>query len=172
MDYLRAYYNYLKGNWSMASELKLSALDFQLLDLLQKDARRTNKDLAAEVGVAQSTCLEHIRRLCESGVIRGWHADVDPVALGRPIRALIKVRLQPKTTQSVREFQQELMRVPETMVISTVSGPDDFIVEICAGDVNGVRDFVFEHVTSRTDVVDAQSSLIFEQVRRPFIEVS
>jgi DNA-binding Lrp family transcriptional regulator len=144
---------------------KLDAVDMQLLRLLQADARRTNKDLADTVGIAQSTCLERIRNLRASGVIQGWHAEVDPAALGRPLRALINVRLQPKTTASVRAFQAEMLTADEVLTVSTVTGADDFVVEVAMVDVVHLRDFVLEHVTSRTDVVDARTSLIYDQVR-------
>ena len=59
-----------------------------MLRLLQKKARRTNKELANAVGVAESTCLVRIRRLEELGVIRGYHAEVDPHAVGIGMQAL------------------------------------------------------------------------------------
>ena len=136
-----------------------------MLQLLQADARRTNKDLAEAVGIAQSTCLERIRNLRMSGVIRGWHADVDPSALGRPMRALVNVRLQPKTTASVRAFQEAMLERNEVLAVSTVTGADDFIVELATEDIVHLRDFVLEHITSRGNVVDARTSLIYEQVR-------
>jgi DNA-binding Lrp family transcriptional regulator len=153
----------------MIDRPRLSPTDRQLISILQKDARRTNKEIADEVGIAQSTCYERIRRLREQGVIRGWHADIDPEALGRPVSALISVRLQPKTTASVRDFQQDMLGAPETVAVSMVSGADDFIVEIAAPDIATVRDFVLAHVTSRGDVVDARTSLIYEQVRLRYV---
>jgi DNA-binding Lrp family transcriptional regulator len=153
----------------MAFTTKLSMTELRLIELLQKDARRSNKELAHEVGIAQSTCHERIRSLCSRGVIRGWHADVDPAALGRPIQAFISVRLQPKTTASVREFQHALLAARETLAVIMVSGADDFIIEIAARDIERVRDFVLEHITSRSDVVDARTAIIYEQVRVPYV---
>ena len=148
---------------------KLMPIDLRIIELLQKDARRTNKDLAQEVGIAQSTCHERIRSLRARGVIRGWHADVDPVALGRPIQALISVRLQPKTTASLRAFQQAVLAARETLAVIMVSGADDFVIEIAAPDIESVRDFVLQHITSRTDVVDARTTIIYEQIRVPYV---
>jgi DNA-binding Lrp family transcriptional regulator len=148
---------------------KLTPTDLRLIELLQKDARRSNKELAQEVGIAQSTCHERIRSLRSRGIIRGWHADVDLAALGRPIQAIISVRLQPKTTASVREFQHDLLAVRETLAVTMLSGADDFMIEIAAADIERVRDFVLEHITSRTDVVDARTAIIYEQVRIPYV---
>jgi len=145
-------------------------VDRALLTLLQKDARRTNKELAEAVGVAQSTCLERIRNLRARGVITGYRAEVDPAAVGRSIRALISVRLRPKTTASVRAFQCDILAQPETLSVFTVSGADDFVVEVAVPDVMHLRDFILDRITSRKDVVDAHSSIVYEQVRAPVIE--
>lgn len=144
---------------------RLDATDLALLRLLQRDARQTNKDLADAVGIAQSTCLERVRALRAQGVIKGWHADVDLDAIGRPLRAMISVRLRPKTTASVRRFQQEMLDAPEVVSVWTVTGADDFLVEVATYDVAHLRDFVLDHVTGRSEVVDASTSLIYDQVR-------
>jgi DNA-binding Lrp family transcriptional regulator len=144
---------------------KLTAIDQRLLGLLQQDARRTNRELAAAVGIAESTCLERIKGLRARGVITGYRAEVDLAALGRPIRALVQVRLQPKTSDSVRSFRDELLELPETLAVSMVTGMDDFVVEIAVADVIRLRDFVLNHVTSRPDVADARTSIVYEQLR-------
>ena len=70
-------------------------MDRTILNVLIQDARTPNNALAAQVGVAPSTCIGRVRALRDAGVIRGYHADVDPAALGRPLQALIAVRLRP-----------------------------------------------------------------------------
>src|SRR2546430_12246969 len=138
----------------------LSPTDAVLVALLQKNARITNKELARAAGVAESTCLDRVRSLVERGVLRGFHAEVDMGALGRSLRALISVRLQPKTTESVEDFQRDVMDAPETLNVWMVSGADDFIVEVAVPDVDRLRAFVLEHITSRHDVADARTSLV------------
>lgn len=145
--------------------MRLDATDLALLQLLQRDARKTNKDLADAVGIAQSTCLERIRALRSLGVIKGWHAEVDLAAIGRPLRAMINVRLRPKTTASVRAFQQEMLGAPEVLAVWTVTGADDFLVEVATYDVARLREFVLDRVTGRSDVVDARTSLVYDEVR-------
>ncbi len=143
----------------------LDATDLALIRLLQRDARQTNKDLADAVGIAQSTCLERIRALRALGIVRGWHAEVDLAAIGRPLRAMISVRIRPKTTASVRAFQQEMLEAPEVLAVWTVTGADDFLVEVATHDVAHLRDFVLDCVTGRSEVVDARTSLVYDEVR-------
>jgi DNA-binding Lrp family transcriptional regulator len=148
----------------------LNPVERRLVALLQENARMTNKDLARAAGIAESTCLERIRSLQSRGIIRGWHADIDMDALGRSIRALISVRLQPKTTASVHAFREEILTASETVAIDTVTGADDFIIEVAVPDVDCLRTFVLEHVTSRTDVADARTALVYEHHRRFVLE--
>jgi DNA-binding Lrp family transcriptional regulator len=149
---------------------KITEADVVLLRLLQKNARITNKELAGQAGIAESTCLERVRSLRDRGVITGWRAEVDLAAIGRPVRALISVRLQPKTTESVRSFQAEMLDAPETLTVTMVTGADDFIVEAAVSDVDHLRVFLLEHVTSRQDVVDARTALVYEHRRKAVLE--
>jgi DNA-binding Lrp family transcriptional regulator len=122
--------------------------------------------LARAAGIAESTCLERVRSLQQRGVIRGWHAEVDLAAIGRSIRALVHVRLHPKTTESVRAFQTAVLAAPETLSVRIVTGADDFIVEVAVPDVDCLRTFVLQVITSRRDVADARTSLVYEHQRR------
>jgi DNA-binding Lrp family transcriptional regulator len=149
---------------------KITSTDVQLLRLLQKNARVSNKELARAAGIAESTCLERVRSLQHRGVIRGWHADVDLAAVGRPIRALISVRLQPKTTEAVNAFQVEILGAEETLSVATVAGNDDFIVEVAVSDVEHLRSFLLDHVTNQPNVTDTNTSLVFDYRRRPVVE--
>src|SRR5919201_5857093 len=79
-------------------------VDRRILRVLAEDARIPNNALAERVGIAPSTCLGRVRALRERGVIRGYHADIDPAALGRPIQAMIAVRLQSHARSRIRAF--------------------------------------------------------------------
>lgn len=148
----------------------ISESDRVLLRELQLNARITNRELAKAAGIAESTCLDRVRSLQQRGVIQGFHADLNLPAIGRTLRALITVRLQPKTTDSVHEFQQDILGAPESLSITTVTGADDFIVAVCVAGVSDLRRFVLEHITSRPDVIDARTSIVYEYLRKLVIE--
>jgi DNA-binding Lrp family transcriptional regulator len=141
---------------------KITPVDAELLSLLQKNARISNKALAEAAGIAESTCLDRVRSLQERGVISGFHADVDLQSVGRSVRALISVRLQPKTTESVLEFQEVVLAAPETIAIWTVTGADDFVVEVAVSNVEGLRTFVLDVITTRHDVADSRTALVYD----------
>ena len=62
---------------------------------MERDDRMPNNALAEAAGIAPSTCLGRVRSLVERGVIRGFHAEIDPAAIGRGLQAMISVRRQP-----------------------------------------------------------------------------
>jgi DNA-binding Lrp family transcriptional regulator len=143
----------------------LDGVDRKILSLLHRDARITNSALAAELGIAASTCHGRIRRLLDLGVIRGFYADIDPVAIGLPLQALISVSLQSNARAKIREFIQQIRRRPQVMDVYFLAGADDFILHVAARDTEDRRSFVVDNLNADADVASTQTSLIFEHLR-------
>ena len=132
---------------------------------LARDARIANNALAERVGIAPSTCLGRVRSLRERGVIRGYHADVDPAALGRPLQAMIAVRLQSHARGRIRGVRGRTWRgLPEVLNVFFLAGKDDFLLHVAAASTAALRDFV-ESLSSNADVSYTETSLIFEHIR-------
>ncbi len=146
----------------MANSSELDRIDFDILGLLQKNARMTNKDLAETVGIAPSTCLERVRRLVDSGAIRGFHADVDPAALGVALQAIIAVRLKHHMRKMVDSFHDHMTDLPEVRGIFHITGSDDYLVHVAVRDSNHLRDLALDSFTTRSEVDHIQTRLIFE----------
>ncbi|WP_420807888.1 Lrp/AsnC family transcriptional regulator [Amycolatopsis antarctica] len=140
----------------------LDAIDVAILAELQKDARLPNKDLAARVNIAPSTCLVRHRALRERGVLKGYRAEVDLGALGRPLQAVIAVRVRPHTRAVVRPFLDYVMELPETISVSHVAGPDDFLVHVAVADAVHLQQLVLDSFTSRREVAQLHTNLLFE----------
>ena len=144
--------------------------DRRILAELQSNARVTNKALAGAVGVAPSTCLDRVRNLERSGVISGYSADVDPVAVGRPVQAMVAVRLRPKTGDTVSAFLDAMWEMPETLSVTLVTGVEDALVHMCVESVEKLRSSVLDRVARAPGVVDERTSLVFEHRRRRVID--
>ena len=142
----------------------LDEIDQHIVRELARDARIPNNALAERVGVAPSTCLGRVRSLRERGVIRGYHADVDPAALGRPLQAMIAVRLQSHARGRIREFVAGVAGLPEVLNVFFLAGKDDFLLHVAAASTAALRDFV-ETLSSNGDVSYTETSLIFEHIR-------
>ena len=123
-----------------------------------------NNALAERIGIAPSTCLGRVRSLRERGVIRGSHADVDQAALGRPLQAMIAVRLQSHARGHIRGFVAGVAHLPEVLNVFFLAGKDDFLLHVAAASTATLRDFV-ESLSSNADVSYTETSLIFEHIR-------
>src|ERR671917_2241145 len=145
---------------------ELDAIDRALLRELQKDARQTNKALAATVGVAPSTCLERIRELRARGVITGFRAEVDPAAIGRPMEAILSVQQRGSHSQATEALLAEGAGLPETVRVMALTGTTDFIIHVAVRDMNHLRDVVWALI-ERPEVGRVQSSLVFARVEGP-----
>ena len=143
----------------------LDEVDRRILSLLHGDARMTNNALADAVGIAPSTCHGRVRRLVDLGVIRGFYTDIDPVAVGSPLQAMISVTLQSNARGKIRSFIQQIRRRRQVMDVYFLAGADDFILHVAARDTEDLRSFVVENLNADTDVAGTQTSLIFEHLR-------
>ena len=141
------------------------AVGAQIVTALHADARMPNSALAELVGIAASTCHGRVRRLQELGVIRGFHADIDPAAIGLGLQAMISVSLQSGARARIRDFIAHMRRLPQVMDVYFLAGADDFILHVAARDTAHLRAFVVENLNADADVAGTQTSLIFEHLR-------
>ncbi len=146
--------------------LRLDRTDVGILAALQKDARLSNKELAAHVGLAPSSCLERVRRLERAGVLLGTHALVAPEALGIQLQALVTIRLQSQSRKIVSAFSQHALSLPETVALYHLAGATDFQVHVAVRDVAHLRRLTLEAFGSRPDVAHIETALIFEHSTR------
>jgi DNA-binding Lrp family transcriptional regulator len=149
---------------------ELDELDKALLRLLQQDARRTNRELAAATGVSPSTSLERVRNLRERGLIRGHLLDVDLAQLGRPVQALIAVRIRPPSRARIEAFREWAARLPETVGVFVVSGGEDFLVHVAVPDNQALYAFVIDRLTERPEVADVRTSVVYEHIRTHVVD--
>ena len=139
----------------------LDRIDAALVRHLQNDGRISNKELAGKVGLAPSSCLERVRRLRESGVIRGFRADVTPAAIGIRLQAMVAVRLQSHTRNAWDDLTLALDDRPEVVAIFHVSGEDDLLVHVACRDAEHLRELVIDHISSQPGVRNVHTSLVF-----------
>ncbi|WAC55158.1 Lrp/AsnC family transcriptional regulator [Gordonia sp. SL306] len=147
-----------------SADRALDDTDRTLLRLLQTDARMPNSELAARAGIAASTCHGRVRRLTDLGVIRGFFAEVDPAAVGRPLRAMVAVSLQSEARGEIRHFVGEIARQDAVIDVFFLAGADDYMLHVATADTEALRQFV-EMLNSRREVSGTTTSLVFEHRR-------
>ncbi|MCC3765851.1 Lrp/AsnC family transcriptional regulator [Glycomyces sp. TRM65418] len=140
----------------------LDGTDLAILAALVEDGRMTNAALAARAGVAESTCAYRVRALRETGVLAGIKARIDPEALGRPLRAIIKVRLGSHSRELVHNLYDRLVKLPGVLTVFHVGGDDDFLLHVAVAGPEALRDLILEHVTVHPMVRQTETQLVFE----------
>ncbi|NLP65425.1 Lrp/AsnC family transcriptional regulator [Paraburkholderia sacchari] len=137
---------------------ELDATDREILTVLSKDARIALKALAARIGLSRSATSERVANLERSGVIRGYRADIGEIN-PNVIRAILMVSLKRTPANQLLDL---LAEQPEVRRMSSVSGELDLIVEIEAGNIDGlnrVRDWVANYET----VDDLTTSIVLRR---------
>lgn len=148
-------------------KVDLDRIDRAILVALQEDARLSNKELAARVGLAPSTCSERVKRLLAGGQLRGSHADVQPEALGISLQAMVFVQLAQHSAEAMNAFRRRVSTRPEVAAVYHVAGQYDFLVQIVARDVRQLQTIVLEHLSRSGEVRHLETALIFEHTRAP-----
>jgi DNA-binding Lrp family transcriptional regulator len=147
--------------------MQLDAIDHALLAALQHDARQTNRELAAAAHVSPSTSSQRLQALRRSGVIRGYHADIDPAALGRHVQALTAVTIRPPSRRNHDSFRTWAASLPDVISVFAVAGRDDYLLHLAVADTSALYTFMVDRITERDDVADFHTSVVYEHIRRP-----
>ncbi len=143
----------------------LDQTDREILAALANNARLSNKELAARVGLAPSSCHERVRRLIDSRAIVGFHAEVNPAVLGYGIEAMIAVRLPQHSRRTFETFREYVATIPEVLDVYHVSGEIDFLIHVVARDPQHLRDLALDRFLSRPEVGHIETELIFDHLR-------
>ena len=110
-----------------------------LLAELQDDARVSIAELGRRVGLSSPAVADRIQRLEQFGVIRGYHADIDPRALGLVLGAIVRVRPAPGQLKNVAELAQ---RTPEVVECHRITGEDCYILRAHVRDVGHLEEVI------------------------------
>ncbi|WP_338675224.1 Lrp/AsnC family transcriptional regulator [Streptomyces sp. SCSIO 30461] len=146
----------------MGESVVLDTVDLHILRVLQNDARTTYREVAAEVGVAPSTCLDRVARLRRSGVILGHQLRIDPAKLGRGLEALLSVQVRPHRRELIGPFVDRIRALPESRALFHLTGPDDYLVHVAVADTADLQRLVLDEFTSRPEVARVETRLIFQ----------
>jgi Lrp/AsnC family leucine-responsive transcriptional regulator len=141
----------------------LDAIDRRLLDMLQKEGRTSNADLARAVRMAPSAVFERVRRLERDGIIRGYHARLDARALDCSLLAFVLVRTDERTGENTAGA--ELARVPEVLEVHHVAGQDSYLVKVRVKDPESLGRLLRERFGAIRGVRSTQSTIALETLK-------
>ncbi len=138
---------------------KLDRVDRRILKALQDDGRMTNVELARRAEISAPPCLRRVRTLEEAGYIRGYHADINPEALGYGVIVFAQVGLSSQAESDLRAFEALMQSWPEVRECHMLAGETDFLLRIVAVDWDAYQRFLTTRLTAAPNVSHVKSSL-------------
>ena len=154
----------------MAEEPKVDPVDAKILDILQRDGRRSYAEIGAEVGMSGPSVHERVKKLEARGVLRGYMAQVEPAAVGLGVLAFMWVTQAPGSIAD--DITDAFAEIPEVEACHRIAGEGDYLLKIRAGDTADLERVVRRVQTTRhvyrteTDIV---FSTPFERRPRPIL---
>jgi DNA-binding Lrp family transcriptional regulator len=146
-------------------ELQLDAIDWQILDHLQRDARLTNVELARLVHLSPSPCLARVRALESAGLIAGHVTLLNALKLGLKVSVFISVSLERQVEKALETFEQAIRGRPEVMECYLMTGDADYLLRVVVPDVQALERFILDFLTRVPGVGKIRSSFALKQVK-------
>lgn len=153
--------------------VKLDHIDRRILRDLQDDGRMTNVELARRAGISAPPCLRRVRALEEAGYVRGFHADVDPVALGYNVTIFAHVGLNSQADADLRAFEALVDQWDQVRECHMLAGETDFLLKVVARDWDDYQRFLTTRLTAAPNVAHVKSALAIRTSKlRPGVPIA
>lgn len=141
------------------ARVKLDRIDLRILRDLQEEGRMTNVELARRAGISPPPCLRRVRALEETGCILGYHAEIDPEALGFGVTVFAHVGLHSQAEPDLTAFEARVESWPEVRECHMLAGETDFLLKIVAPDWDAYQRFLTTQLTAAPNVSVVKSAL-------------
>jgi DNA-binding Lrp family transcriptional regulator len=142
----------------------LDSTDWEILRLLQENARLTNASLSAKVHLSPSPCLSRVKALERNGYIRRYVTLLDPAAIGLGLSVFVQVRLEKQVQAALNIFEKAIAARPEVMECYLMTGTSDYLLRVVVSDIEEFQSFV-ARVSKIPGIGNIQSSFALKQVK-------
>lgn len=141
----------------------MDALDYRIIDLLQRDGRATQLELSRKVGLSQPAVAERIRKLEERGVILGYTARVDAAQLGKDITAFIGVNIEhPKYFEG---FAKKVLALPDVLECHRVAGQDSYVLKVRTANTKTLDKLLVETLRTISGVTRTHTTIVLSSIK-------
>lgn len=156
------------------ANIEIDAIDRRILAILQENGRLSNQEIAERINLSPSPCLRRIRRLEESGVIRGYVALLDAQKLGLDLLAYVNVRLEKRSDPALSPrggathadlFRAAVQTWPEVVACHAMTGDMDYLLRVQVEDMAHFSRFVQEQLLHHPSVIDVKTSFSLEKFK-------
>jgi Lrp/AsnC family leucine-responsive transcriptional regulator len=144
---------------------ELDAGDLRILGVLQAEGRLTNQELADKVGMSTSPCWRRVRRLEESGVIKGYQAVLDRRRVGLGVLAFIRVGIDSHSEAEARRFEKDVLKLDEVVACYSIAGDADFLLQVVARDLDAYAEFAMTVVRRLPRIKEMQTTFVLKEIK-------
>jgi Lrp/AsnC family leucine-responsive transcriptional regulator len=145
----------------------IDGIDTEITMILQKNARTSNAEVARQVGLAPSAVFERIRKLEESGALRGFRADLDPHAVGLPLLAFVFVRSNEPA--GAVKTAEKMTQIPEVLEVHQIAGEDCFLVKLRAADTEALGRLLREKFGTIPTITSTRTTIVLETLKESMV---
>jgi Lrp/AsnC family leucine-responsive transcriptional regulator len=150
---------------------QLDQIDRDILNHLQAQAKLTNAQLAQRVGLSPASTLERVRKLEHQGIIKSYHAKLDPTKLSLDTCVVMQIKLHHLTKESVATFRESIALIPEVVECHQVVGDADFLVKVITRDIAAYQYLVMNRLSAGQGIQYMKSFVITAAVKEAGIPV-
>lgn len=147
--------------------IPLDRTEIAMLDVLQRDGRRTITDLAGDVGLSATPCTRRFDRLMELGVIRAIVARLDRRKLGLEVEVFVQVRLDSHSDDTPERFIAMVDRLDEVVGCWSLTGDFDFMLQVVVTNVEALNSFIGGTLLKFGGVRDVRTNLVLKNHKGP-----
>jgi len=143
----------------------LDRIDRNILRLLQADGRMSMTELADRVGLSVTPCSERVRRLERDGFILGYHARLNPQALGQALLVFVELKLAAKSGAIFDDFRREVLKLPNVLECHLVSGEFDYLIKARIPEMSAYRKLLGDMLLALPGARESRSYMVMEEIR-------
>ncbi|WP_165008313.1 Lrp/AsnC ligand binding domain-containing protein [Neisseria yangbaofengii] len=144
---------------------ELNKTDLKILKLLQQNARIPMTELAEKVGLSTTPVTERVRRLERDHFITGYHAHLNPHALGQSLLVFVEIKLRSKSGNIFEDFRREVAHIPQILECHLVSGEYDYLIKVRLPDMSAYRDMLGNILLQLPAAAESRSYVVMEEVK-------
>ncbi|AVX05687.1 putative HTH-type transcriptional regulator [Maritalea myrionectae] len=149
----------------MNNSLKIDQIDGKILELLQKNSRISNQEIANQVGSSVSSVWRRINALEEAGVIQGYGLTVSPEKMGYQETILLQVSLQRHSDDYIEQFIHLVESIPEILECYATTGEYDYVLKVLATDMRAFHRFVRNSLMRQPFISKTYSQVVMEKIK-------
>lgn len=143
----------------------LDKIDLKILKILQENAKITNLQLSAEIGLSPAPTLERVKKLESAKLIKGYYTQVNEEVLGIGIKAIIQITLTRQLENAISNFKKEIGKIPEIMECYQVTGNADYVLIALLKDIRDFENLISQRLSKVEEIGQMQTMVILSKVK-------